>query len=317
MKFSIVVPTRNRSHNLLRTVSSMFRFDYEKRDYEVIVVDNNSSDNTKVTVSKLMNRYQNLHYVTEPRLGPAFARNAGIRAAKYAHIIFLDDDTKFSTELLNNYKKAWHDNPKATLIGGKVISILPKSCRDEKIINLFNKYNWIFSYLDLGDISKELTFYNAVYPKWKQFLYSANLSLRQEKNDPIYFNTDFGRLLFDGRRIAGEDYELCLRLLVQGKKIIYEPSVVINNVVDPKRVTTDFIQMRFFFGGIEMFLLSRETLRITRRMKNTVNKPLPSFNIDLQYVINNIHSKYELLTYLGYFLTKKFFYVDKEKDYSY
>jgi len=85
--FSVVIPTFNRREKLLRAVSSVLAQRYT--DYEVIVVDDGSSDDTPEALARLGSK---VVAIRQPNLGPAAARMAGVRAAKGDYVAFLDSD---------------------------------------------------------------------------------------------------------------------------------------------------------------------------------------------------------------------------------
>src|SRR5215211_3933038 len=105
---SIVIPTYNRSELLRDAVLSVLRQEDDGSSFEVVVVDNNSRDDTEAVVRSLMDEYLGrLHYVLEPKQGNAHARNAGIEHAKGAIIAFIDDDVIVESNWLTTLKQAF------------------------------------------------------------------------------------------------------------------------------------------------------------------------------------------------------------------
>jgi Glycosyl transferase family 2 len=91
LKVSIVVPTHNRRDWLVRLLADLDRQDMPHRLYEVIVVDDGSTDGTKTAVEAICTGYP-LSYSRQECRGPAAARNAGLRRARGEYAILLDDD---------------------------------------------------------------------------------------------------------------------------------------------------------------------------------------------------------------------------------
>src|SRR5262245_35900641 len=90
---SVVVCTYNRAALLREALRSLFAQKLEDLSYEIIVVDNNSSDDTPARVESLKSESPvPLHYFRESRQGNAYARNAGVEQAAASIIAFLDDD---------------------------------------------------------------------------------------------------------------------------------------------------------------------------------------------------------------------------------
>jgi glycosyltransferase involved in cell wall biosynthesis len=92
MLFSIVICTFNRLDHLTGSVSSALQQTLAADSYEVIVVDNCSTDGTANAIRSLCADYPNLRYIYENRLGLAVARNTGWQSAKGTYVAFLDDD---------------------------------------------------------------------------------------------------------------------------------------------------------------------------------------------------------------------------------
>lgn len=89
LKFSIIIPAYNEEEVLAKTLGSLRRLGTPKKDYEVIVVDNNSKDRT-AEIAKA-SKADKVVFESEP--GTNFAREAGRRAARGEIMVFLDADT--------------------------------------------------------------------------------------------------------------------------------------------------------------------------------------------------------------------------------
>ena len=94
MLFSVVICTYNRLDRLRDAVDSALNQTLAMDDYEVIVVDNGSTDQTAEVTHALIREHFNLRYIYEPQLGLAKARNTGWQTAQGTYVAFLDDDAK-------------------------------------------------------------------------------------------------------------------------------------------------------------------------------------------------------------------------------
>ena len=104
MELSIVIPTYNRSNLLRRTLSSLLPQVREFPEAEVIVIDDGSSDDTSVMLTRLtMNGDLPIHIIHQNHLGPAAARNRGLHTAKGEWILFLGDDIFTQPKLLERH----------------------------------------------------------------------------------------------------------------------------------------------------------------------------------------------------------------------
>src|SRR2546422_6195995 len=117
---SLVIPTHNRASRLERAIYSARSLDYPPDQYEIIIVDNASTDETPRLVRRFQCGHgaQKLHYVYEPQLGLHNARHAGARAAHGDVLVFTDDDATFNTGWLQAYATAFVEHPEMAAAGG-------------------------------------------------------------------------------------------------------------------------------------------------------------------------------------------------------
>lgn len=99
---SVIVCTYNRDEILDYCLASLCEQQLSSELYEVIVVDNNSQDNTAEVVSSYMNKKENIRYVTEKKQGLSHARNRGCEKAKGEYLVYVDDDAKMDGQYLLN-----------------------------------------------------------------------------------------------------------------------------------------------------------------------------------------------------------------------
>ena len=81
-EITVVVSTYNRSEMLRSALDSLLAQETPGPRYEIIVVDNNSTDSTREIVEGYLNRHSNLRYLFEEKQGVSYARNTGIGAAR-------------------------------------------------------------------------------------------------------------------------------------------------------------------------------------------------------------------------------------------
>jgi glucosyl-dolichyl phosphate glucuronosyltransferase len=120
---SLVIPTYNRVGLLKRALESAVDLDYPPEHYEIIVVDNGSSNDTTAAVVHAMsnkNVEHNISYIREERLGLHNARHAGTWAAKGNILLFTDDDARFDRGWLRAYAEAFDAHPEMAAAGGPV-----------------------------------------------------------------------------------------------------------------------------------------------------------------------------------------------------
>ncbi|MEM7530776.1 MAG: glycosyltransferase family 2 protein [Chloroflexota bacterium] len=102
--FSVVICTYNRADWLAVALESVCTQTIDVAAYEVIVVDNNSTDNTPAVTDSFCQRYLNVRYLFESQPGNSHARNTGWKKANARYIAFIDDDCKVPSDWLMNAK---------------------------------------------------------------------------------------------------------------------------------------------------------------------------------------------------------------------
>ena len=98
--FSVIVPTYNRAHILSRSIGSVLSQTFE--DFELIIVDNGSTDNTQGWLQENYQDKRIVYYYQEGSGTPASPRNTGIYLAKGEWVCFLDSDDKWDKDKLRS-----------------------------------------------------------------------------------------------------------------------------------------------------------------------------------------------------------------------
>ncbi|MEO1773007.1 glycosyltransferase family A protein [Candidatus Enterococcus ferrettii] len=112
--FSIVVPIFNVARTIHTTISYLKELDFE--DYEVILINDGSTDETKEVVQKLITNKKNFKLFNATNGGPGAARNLGIKKSVGEYILFFDSDDFPAKSILKKYKKILDNDPKIDLI---------------------------------------------------------------------------------------------------------------------------------------------------------------------------------------------------------
>jgi len=98
-EISVIIPTYNRAHLISRSIQCVLNQSYQ--DFEIIVVDDCSIDNTEEVIREFQKKDERIRYIRhEKNKGPAAARNSGIKAAKGEYIAFQDSDDEWLPEKL-------------------------------------------------------------------------------------------------------------------------------------------------------------------------------------------------------------------------
>ena len=246
----------------------------ETIEWEVLVVNNNSSDETEAVVEGFSHRYPGrFRYLFEPQQGKSYALNAGIREARGNILAFVDDDVTVEPLWLQNLTSALHDSQWAGC-GGRILparGFVPPGWL--ALNGPCNLVGALCAYFDPGDVSGEL----------KDPPFGANMAFRKEmfaRYGP--FRTDLGP--FPNNKIGFEDTEFGRRLMAGGERLRYIPTAVVYHEVPEYRVRKEFLLTWWFdFGRGSVRetgkrLATWEILKILGRALLTALQWLLSFN---------------------------------------
>lgn len=179
---SVIIPTYNRARKLLRAISSVLYQTFI--DYEVIVVDDGSNDETAACLEPLMGR---IEYLRHPdNMGVSAARNKGIKASRFPFIAFLDSDDYWLPKKLSTQMDFFKRKPEAV------------ACQTEEV--------WIRKGLRVNPRKRHLKPSGEIFvPSLKLCLVSPSaVVLKRSLLDEVG--------LFDEDLPACEDYDLWLRI---------------------------------------------------------------------------------------------------------
>jgi glycosyltransferase involved in cell wall biosynthesis len=245
-RVSVVLPTYNRAVRLERALNSVLEQTADAREYEVIVVDNNSTDDTAQVIGRLQTRHPDqLRNVVERTQGVSHARNTGIAAALAPIVAFFDDDVRVAPNWIETIIRVFADNPGTDVIGGKV---LPEWATPPP--GWLTPAHW--APLALQDFGDRPMLMSARNPRG---LISANLACRKRVFDRVGgFSPVFQRVK-DGIGSL-EDDEWNRRLWDAGLSGLYLPDLVASTDVPGDRLTRDY-HRRWHSGHGRFYALLR------------------------------------------------------------
>lgn len=230
MDVSIVVSTYNRCGLLEAALRALLSQTPADVAYEILIVDNNSTDQTRPLVQSLARQNQEkLKYLFEPKQGLSYGRNTGIAAARASIIAFTDDDVRVAADWVWRIKTGFEANPEIDFLGGRVVPRWPAEPPP-----WLTKANWSpLALLDYGD----RPFY--VDSAKQLCLIGANFAFRRRAFEKVgLFKTDFQRVK-DGIGSL-EDHEMLLRLWRVGSRGLYLPELVATAEIEPERMEKQY-----------------------------------------------------------------------------
>ncbi|HXG65870.1 MAG TPA: glycosyltransferase [Blastocatellia bacterium] len=229
-EISVIISTYNRCHILGEALDSVLSEQEGNARYEVIVVDNNSVDDTRQVVASFIARgHHNLRYLLECRQGVSYARNAGIAAAKAPILAFFDDDVCVARNWLSGIKRALEEHPEVDFVGGKV---LPRW--ETPPPPWLTRAHW--APLALVDFGEEPLYVNSRNPLC---LVTANLAIRRAAIVEVGLFAPELQRVRDGIG-SMEDSELLIRLWRHGRQGLYLPDLTVVTRVPDERLTKDY-----------------------------------------------------------------------------
>ena len=244
MRWSIIVCTHNRASDLRMVLSELAALDYAADQFEVVVVDNASTDNTQEVVRKARNAMAGLRSVREERIGLSHARNKGIANAKGEFIAFIDDDACPDIDWLKKLEEVFKE-PRIACVGGMVrpswrsLSGWPQW--------LHKRHICFYSVIEYGD-HRELH-----YPDYPV---GTNIAFRRRVFDEVgSFNTELGRT--GDRLISGDETDLCLRLERAGYAVRYTPDAVVHHNVHEERLNKKWLIRRSYWQGASVAIIEK------------------------------------------------------------
>lgn len=233
---SIVICTYNRSASLIDTLESIARMEVpEHIDWEILVVDNNSSDCTRESIENFIsNAHVNVRYLFERNPGQAHALNHAIGKAGGQVLAFTDDDALVDRHWLSLIIETF-DRYNADCVGGKVAPLWLAERPVWLTDNLLN----VLAMLDYGEETCELGW------RTDQTLYGVNYAFTKEFFDKHgLFNSELC-----ARGAGNADHELFQRLRRAQGRAIYNPGIFVRHKVFPERLTKAYFRKWHFMVG--------------------------------------------------------------------
>jgi glucosyl-dolichyl phosphate glucuronosyltransferase len=247
MRLDVVIPTYNRQQSLARTLGSLQKARVPNGlSVGITVVDNNSSDETRLVVERWSQELSGVSYVYENKQGRSFALNAGIQATSGDLIGFIDDDEEIEESWYESVYDAFSSRD-VDFIGGPYIP----NWEVEPPNWLPRKYCGVIGDIQAGD---RIVPFDESYPG---ILMGGNAVLKREILNRVgLYMTSVSR---KGKKLlAGEDEEMYQRLLKANAKGLYLPHLRIFHHIPAERLTKSYFRRWCFWRGVSSGVLDRQ-----------------------------------------------------------
>ena len=205
--------------------------DLEKSEYEIVLVDNNCTDNTKEVCEAFAKAHKDVQfrYVVEPEQGLSAARNKGIKETKGDLIVYIDDDALVDTWYLRTIIEYMDAHPEISAVGGPIIPLY-EDTEEPKWMTRYTK-ELLCGYLYFGE--EERSFPGDRYPGGGNAAYRANVF-----EQVGLFNTALGR---KGSGLMGsEEKDIFDKMRAQGMRFMYLPKMILHHIISRKKLERDY-----------------------------------------------------------------------------
>jgi glycosyltransferase involved in cell wall biosynthesis len=242
---SVIIPTRNRADFLKLTLRSL-EFQTLPRDlFEVIVIDNGSTDNTRQVVEAFQQQLRNIRYFYDATPGLHVGRHLGMKMAKSDILVYADDDIEAFPTWLQAIAESFQ-NQDVVLVGGKN---LPKFEAEppewiKKMWKPDKNGHRIMCYLSVLDLGNEIKTINPY------LVFGCNFSIRKATLlEAGGFHPDAMPQEFIKYRGDGETH-VSQYILSSGYKTLYHPNASVYHLVPVSRMTEDYFCKRSYNQGL-------------------------------------------------------------------
>lgn len=234
---SVIICTHNRAAYLGAAIDSLLCQNF--LDYEVLVVDNASTDATREIVEQRL-PHDRLRYLYEPTLGLSVARNRGAAEAQGSILAYLDDDAEASPDWLAHLSEVFRQDEQVAIAGGKVTLLWPPGLTSPRWLSPDLAGN--LGAYDLGSSPQAIT-QAGLTPR------GLNYALRKAFWQQVGgFDPQLGRV---GKNLlSNEELLMTQQALKQGFKVLYVPAAVVAHNVAPERLNPGWFFRRSWWQGV-------------------------------------------------------------------
>ena len=232
IRLSLIISTYNRSELLIGALKSVVAQTAPLKEWECVVVNNNSTDDTLVRFEAFAKEHPdvNLRIVTETNQGLSYARNRGIRESEGEYIAIIDDDERIAPEFIAAYIELFDTVPEAVAAGGPIVAEY-----------VTKRPRWMSRFTE-RPIANTMYWGDKIceFPKGR-VPGGGNMALRRSAVRRYgVFDTSLG---YVGESLfGGEECDLFERLQIAEAKYYYAPKAVMYHIIPDRKLTDEYFE---------------------------------------------------------------------------
>lgn len=293
---SIIICTYNRDKYIYNVLKSIAENEFPHTGYEIVLVNNNSTDNTESECKRFQQDYPtiNFHYFVETNQGLSYARNCGIQNAQGDILVYVDDDATVNKEYIKTYVTFFFNNPDIDAAGGPIIPVYETV--EPKWMSHYTR-QLITGKLFLGNQQQE-------FPH-KAFPGGGNAAYRKTVFDKVgFFNVQLGR---KGKSLIGaEEKDIFDKMTQQGMRFFYLPNAILYHIIPDNKLTKEYFnRLTYSIGVSEHYrTLSLSHWKFVKRLMSESIKWAASFLLWLFFALQLQIAKGNKLIVFRYQVTR-------------
>lgn len=244
IEYSIIIPTYDKAENLEKCLSSIEKLYEPKKGWEVLVINNAPTENTRNIIEHYKSRIKNLYYHYTSKPGLMMGRHLGCKFSKGSILCFIDDDSLVTKGWLRGIEKAFSYS-KVVLVGGP--NLPEYEAEPPKWLHSFwesNEYGRSNGYLSLVDFGEKINEISPLYIWGCNFAIRKDIFLEIGGSHPDSMPKELQRFQGDGETAVS------IKLIRLGYNALYHPDVKIKHPVPSFRMTLNYFCERFYFQGV-------------------------------------------------------------------
>ena len=232
MTLSVIICTYNRDKYIYNVLESIALNKFDKKQYEIILINNNCTDNTEKECHRFCENYKEIEfrYFIEKNQGLSYARNRGIKEAKGDFLVYVDDDATVNVDYLQTYFDLFTKHQDIYAAGGPIIP--EYETQKPKWMSFFVE-QLLTGRLYLGEKLKE--FPQSAFPG------GGNAAYRTCVFEKVgLYNVELGR---KGNSLIGaEEKDIFDKMNSLGMKIFYCPNAILYHIISEQKLTLTYLK---------------------------------------------------------------------------